>query len=248
MAFIDKLRRLRYLGRCATGRDVFTRAVHSVELETLGSQGADWTFVPTLMCPNSVVFSVGIGFDISFDLALIARYGCQVSAFDPTPRSLQWLRGQDLPPRFRWHAVGLGSERGSFQFLEPTDPDHVSYRLLDSQHDRQNSRAVECPVETLDLLASRAEATKIDLLKLDIEGAEYPVIRGLPDSNIDVDQILVEFHHRLDGFSTSQTRSAISTLRQIGYDVVSVSPNGQEYTFLKRELVDRCKVSCQPEF
>jgi len=35
---------------------------------------------------TAVVYSLGIGEDISFDLALIEKYGARVHAFDPTPK------------------------------------------------------------------------------------------------------------------------------------------------------------------
>ena len=38
---------------------------------------------------NSIVYSIGIGEDISFDATLSAKYNCKVYMFDPTPRSIE---------------------------------------------------------------------------------------------------------------------------------------------------------------
>ncbi len=43
---------------------------------------------------DSVVYSVGVGEDIRFDLALIARFGCTVYSMDPVPRSAEYARAR----------------------------------------------------------------------------------------------------------------------------------------------------------
>ena len=49
------------------------------------------------MGPESVVYSVGTGEDLSFDLAIIERFGCAVHGFDPTPKTVDSLMRLDLP-------------------------------------------------------------------------------------------------------------------------------------------------------
>ena len=38
------------------------------------------------MSKDAVVYSVGLGQDISWDKALIEKYRCEVYGFDPTPK------------------------------------------------------------------------------------------------------------------------------------------------------------------
>ncbi|MEM7012196.1 MAG: hypothetical protein AAF585_11995 [Verrucomicrobiota bacterium] len=40
---------------------------------------------------QSVVYSFGVGYDISFDLDLIEQKGCEIHAFVPTPAVREWL-------------------------------------------------------------------------------------------------------------------------------------------------------------
>src|SRR5260370_40762991 len=64
-------------------------------------------FLDTAIFPHDpVIYSAGIGFDISFDLGLIQQFGCIVNAFYPTPKVQAWIDGQSLWPKFRFHAVG----------------------------------------------------------------------------------------------------------------------------------------------
>ena len=65
-----------------------------------------WIICPRGLREDSIVYSLGVGTDISFDLSLIEVFGLNVWAFDPTPKSLRWLEGQVLPQEF--HIVPAG--------------------------------------------------------------------------------------------------------------------------------------------
>ena len=96
---------------------------------------AGWTVASELLSSRSVVWCVGIGEDISFDLAIHAAYGMPIDAFDPTPRSLDWVRGQPLPPDYRVHPYGLADRDGEVSFRPPTDPRHVSNSMASDEAD-----------------------------------------------------------------------------------------------------------------
>ena len=73
--------------------------------------------------------------------------------------------------------------------------------------------------------------TKIDLLKIDIEGMEYLVIEDFLSSGVQVDQICVEFHHRWLEIGVLQTKRTIEKLNHAGFKIIDISPTGEEYTF-----------------
>ncbi len=60
---------------------------------------------PDLLNSSSIVYSIGIGEDISFDLDVIKNHSSTVFGFDPTPRSLQWVNSQQFPSNFHFSAV-----------------------------------------------------------------------------------------------------------------------------------------------
>ena len=127
-SFVDSaIRRLRGLPR------------YGVELDVpsifLGTDYGGYEVVPELLTTDSVVYSVGLGEDISFDLGLIERFGCAVHGFDPTPRSLAWLAAQALPPGFSIHGFGLAEFDGTASFVPPKNPAHVSHSVLTEGRD-----------------------------------------------------------------------------------------------------------------
>ena len=72
----------------------------------------------------------------------------------------------------------------------------------------------------------------LDILKMDIEGAEYAVLHNVLENSIPVTQLCVEFHHRWREIGVSRTREAISALRARGYRIFHISDSGEEYSFL----------------
>jgi hypothetical protein len=80
--------------------------------------------------------------------------------------------------------------------------------------------------------------SKIDLLKINIEGSEYAVIKDMLFSNVPVRQIPVEFHHRFPGVPLSQTEHAVRALIEHGYKIFHISQTGKEYSFLRWRQYD----------
>ena len=73
-----------------------------------GNEYGGFYVCPVFINENSIVYSFGIGEDISFDKALIDIHGCHVFGFDPTPKSIDWIKSQKLPENFNFYEYGLG--------------------------------------------------------------------------------------------------------------------------------------------
>lgn len=212
------------------GRDLWQRAQIACDTCSLGNDGARWCVSPKGLGPSSVIYSLGVGEEISFDLELIRLFAAQVHAFDPTPRSIEWLAKQSLPGAFAFHPYGVADFDGNAQFLPPVKPAHVSHTLVDRQTPWP---AIEVPVRRLSSIMQDFGHDRIDLLKMDIEGAEYAVLKDMLASGIRVNQLLIEFHHRWSEIGVEKTRRAIHDLNSAGYRIFDVAPGGEEYSFLR---------------
>jgi len=212
------------------GKESFFRLDTKTEKIRLGNGLNAWTIHPSLT-KNSVVYSFGVGKDISFDLALIEKFGCTVHAFDPTPKSLEWIKQQETPQLFHIHPIGLASYCGKATFYPPENEQHISATMLSKPQTAQNAYTVE--VQTLAELMKQLQHTQIDVLKMDIEGAEYEVIDNLLESNINISQLLIEFHHRFSEVGISKTKQAVNKLRKNGFKLFNVSDIGEEFSFIR---------------
>jgi FkbM family methyltransferase len=200
-------------------------------LTRIGSDYGGYFLDTSILPKDPVIYSVGIGLDISFDLTLIQQYGCTVYAFDPTPKIQSWIEGQSLPPRFHFHSVGIADFDGSADFFLPPRPDFISHSMIRAQQYSQDS--IRLPVMKLSTAMGRLGHSRIDILKMDIEGGEYAALSDLIKDNIEVGQILVEFHHRLSSVGIDKTRAALFALDDYGMKISYVCPRMEVLTLVR---------------
>ena len=87
-------RRLYRFGRTLWGGDFVAEPEIACRRVRLGSEYGGWWVRPDWITSDSVVMSVGVGPDVTFDLEMVERFGCTVHAFDSTPKSVDWVRAQ----------------------------------------------------------------------------------------------------------------------------------------------------------
>ena len=198
-----------------------------------GTEYGGWTIIPEALSDSSVVYSFGIGEDASFDLEVIAHYGVEVHAFDPTPKSIRWVKNQTWPAQFHFYPLGIGASDRMATFYPPENPDHVSHTIL--PRNAALGQAIQVQLLRLKTIADMLDHDEITILKMDIEGAEYEVIDDLiKTSEIRVQQVLVEFHHFLPNVAPEDTQAAIHKLVAAGYEVFNISKRGFEYSLVRQ--------------
>ena len=184
------------------------------------------------LCDNSIVYSIGIGEDVSFDLDIIEKYSCKVFAFDPTPKSVNWVNKNVSNNKFNFSPTGISIEKGTRLFYLPKDSKHVS-GSLEKIFTVNESNAIELYFDTLKNQMTKNNHQKINLLKMDIEGSEYDILNFILTEKIEIDQILVEFHPHLVQNGREKTKSTINKLENFGYKCFARSNSFLEYSFIK---------------
>lgn len=179
---------------------------------------------------GSLIFSFGVGEDISFDLGSIDKHSCQVHAFDPTPRSQKWVSEQRLPAEFCFHPEGLAGKNGIAEFAPPTNDEFASFHSTRGM-DATVSGAITRRVRTIQSWIEDLNIGRPDVIKMDIEGFEFEVIDDMISSRCYPSQLLVEFHHGMYGFSDGDTRRAVERLLSAGFELYCVASSGREYAF-----------------
>ena len=90
----------------------------SPKLVTDGTEYGGWTYDSRNITANSVVYSVGLGEDTSWDEGIMNRFGVQVWGFDPTPKSIKYVHSNkangNLGPTFILHRKDWGQQRTGF--------------------------------------------------------------------------------------------------------------------------------------
>lgn len=183
---------------------------------------------------QSVVYSFGIGEDISFDRSVKKKYDCKIFLFDPTPKSELWLSSQKDFLDYTFIKAGLATKTGVREFFLPRNDEYVSGSLTSRPELNENS--IDCQFFSLVDIMKTLGHNEIDLLKMDIEGAEYEVIRDLLNINIKIGQIIVEFHDRFPSLNDN-SKYIIKEMRNKGYQCFGISESLQEMSFIHKSLI-----------
>jgi FkbM family methyltransferase len=204
-----------------------------VAQEFHGNEYCGWSIPVACLGPDSVVVDVGLGEDISFSTSLIDRYHCSVHAFDPTPRAIDYVE-QLAYPNVCLHKFGLASIGGRASFYLPNNERYISGTLTRSSH--TGLRQIEVDLITIDDVAKLIGSERIDLLKLDIEGAEYELLMDerFACRATQISILCVEFHHRWSCHGARATEQVVKRLSELGfYCIWANDKTNEEFTFVR---------------
>ncbi|MFT5112239.1 MAG: FkbM family methyltransferase [Parasphingorhabdus sp.] len=208
----------------------------SVEQLTVGSGGGAWVVSPKSLGEDSIVYSFGAGTDISFDLEMQAKFNCHVHIFDPTPRSVQWIGQQSLPERIWFHPCGIGNQDGSIVFFPPKRKTSSHFSPVPRYRNSTDRAGVEAPVKRLGSFLTELDHDRIDVLKIDIEGGEYDILEDVLSTNVEIDQLLLEFHHAYSTIPLRRTIEAVKRIQLAGFELFHLSQRTYEMSFIHRRV------------
>lgn len=196
--------------------------------------GCAWTFCPEGLAADSIVYSAGVGKDITFEHALTKRFGCRVFLFDPSPTGVKTMAlAENKIPQFTFSPTGLDGKCGVLKFAPPGCEEEGSWSVQ-----RKDTATLDVPCQDLSTLLRINGHDHIDLLKIDIEGCEYAVIADMISRRLPVNQLLVEFHHdniHLPGLRRKDTIRSILKMCRGGYHLINQSGSNHAF-FRKRPL------------
>lgn len=155
-------------------------------VEALGSSGSEESRYAYKLNADSVVIDAG-GFHGDWAAAIRAKYGCGVIVLEPVKAFYnQIVKRFAGIPQVKVYNFGLGGTTGTIEF----GIQHDSTGRFSGSAERETVR-IEAVDEVLNAIGK-----DIDLLKLNIEGAEFDVVDKLLDTGLisRVKDIQVQWH------------------------------------------------------
>lgn len=199
---------------CISIDSKYDKICHDVRIDVVGGNPkkkdptyGQWPIILGCLDSNSIIFSYGLGGDISFENSLIAKFHCHIYGFDPIVDQKQIDVMVNDQKYFHFRKNGIGIIDGNISFYKSLDK--RIHSLSSSYYIGYNPIPVfSLPVERLETSMSKIspKVSWIDVLKLDVEGVELDYFLSIPiDSCFPVTQILVEFHDRFNKTANMRT-------------------------------------------
>lgn len=164
----------------------------------------------------------GIVFDVGAHIGSFSSYAAarapqgKVFAFEPFPPNFRMLQKNMLMNHFdqvTLQQTAIAAKKGT-QTLHLYDGPHTGSSSL---YHRNSDRTITIHATTIPDVMREHRLERIDLLKLDCEGAEYEILFSLPDNTLKkIRQITMEYH---DAINEHRHPELLEFLKNKGFKV-----------------------------
>jgi FkbM family methyltransferase len=191
---------------------------------------AGHSFLTAPISPAATVLDLGLNRG-EFATGVIDRYGCAVIGLEPVP---ELVAAVPRRPRLTVeHAAITGEGEVAALHLNRSGCATLEPRLA-----LPGAEVVEVPATTLAALLERHRLDRVALVKVDIEGAELPMIHGSTVETLSrVDQFTIEFHDFLEPGLADAVASARRRLRAAGFADFQLSRDNTDVLFVNAARV-----------
>ena len=191
-------------------------------------------------------YSVGVGEDISFDLLIQDKYNSNIVLIDPTKRAK--IHYEEIKKYYKtkfynfsgdiqkdyenniknlnidfskiiFNDIGVWNKKTELKFYKQINNNYVSQSLINGMF---TDKYDIVKVDTIKNIMKKNNHQNIDLLKMDIEGAEIKVLNNMLDDNIFPEYLCIEFDLYLknkDKFG--ETKNIIKRILSNNYKILA---------------------------
>jgi FkbM family methyltransferase len=165
---------------------------------------------------DAIVVDLGANRGV-FSTQMIYTHHCRCYAFEANPKL---AAGIQTSPALTVFPYAVARDNGVLRFhLAPNDEESMIQRS-----------SSECSEEVIDVEAIRLEpflkslgVSKIDVLKMDIEGAEIEVLESCSDEFLrSVGQVTIEFHDFLGLTSPDEIHRVVNRMKSLGFVCIKI--------------------------
>jgi FkbM family methyltransferase len=136
---------------------------------------------------SSVVVDAG-GFEGQWASDIFSRYQCPIDVFEPIPKFAEQIAHRFAHnPSIRVHDFGLGDRSGTMRISVTGDASSIL---------RPSANSIDVQIKSFSDWIKSSEIANIDLFKINIEGAEFALLRHLIETGfiLQIRDLQVQFH------------------------------------------------------
>jgi FkbM family methyltransferase len=178
-----------------------------------------------------------IGANVGHHSLYLSRYAGMVHSFEPWPVVSQRITEKielNNIKNVRLHPVGLSDSEGSFDFFASANGNTGTGSFSSTSATGRNQPVGTLKVERGDDYFSRAEITRVDVMKIDVEGWEPKVLAGLRQTIArDRPIIFMEYSQATDRNLSHGLQELLDTMPD-DYVALYVIVGAREYQLLEQ--------------
>ncbi|TKC59245.1 FkbM family methyltransferase [Pedobacter hiemivivus] len=230
----------------------------------VGSEHHGYKVPDNFLNKDSICYCIGAGEDITFDTELKVLYDSKIFIFDPMPEGVNYFiklkdtvaRGETFgvfdDPVFQYRInsqqleeityvnKGVWDENTILKFYAPDLENYISHSVYLF---KDSAEYIEAPVDRLSNFMKEFNHSTVDLVKIEIEGAEYTVIDTIVKDKLDIKVIMIEFdevYHAKGLGHKLRIKKACTQLKKAGYVLVH-STYMLKRTFVREDVYNQLK-------
>ncbi|MFC3095055.1 hypothetical protein [Alteromonas sediminis] len=177
---------------------------------------------------ESIVYSLGVLSNTSFDQAVANKHECPIYLYDPSIIATRHINRINHP-KFKFEQIGIWDKDEDMLFYTPV------YGGSPSMIFEYAGRQFTAHCKKLASVMKANQHTSMDVLKMDIEGAAPRILNHMLDIGVYPDQVLVEFERPttssiidfLDFFE--ELRKLINRFEDAGYQTYRMPRDKGKY-------------------
>lgn len=202
--------------------------------ERLGTRYGGW-WVHLELPSEPLLIDCGLGEDISFPLKFLEKFGGLVYGIDANPKSIRYCDRYAPEGMQILHNAFWVTDDEKIRFYPPSDSSNVSGSLIQG-HSYTGDEYIEVASISLDTIIKLSGSSRCDVLKMDVEGAEYSIVEQLCETGLidRIDQLLIEYHHFCTEFSEKDTAESVDLICNHGFELKF---EGRNYIFKRNKLL-----------
>jgi FkbM family methyltransferase len=190
------------------------------------------TICPQWLNAQSYVLDLGAN-QGSFSEEIAARFGCRCYALEPNPALFESIR---TGPGISKHNLAIAAAEARLPMYISSNPEASSIYPLSPE---SSGGQIEVAGVSLEGFIAANAIPHVDLLKVDIEGAEIAMFDSASDQTLrSMAQITVEFHAWLKQISIEDVKRVAGRLKELGFYHINFSRRwGTDSLFLNRKIL-----------
>ena len=183
---------------------------------------------------NIIIYCAGIGDQINFELDLLDKLSSEhveLYAFDPTPKTIEWLKRQKLPKNFHFFPYALSGKDCKLEFALPKSEGWISGTVENVKNDERNldfDNTIQVQGRSIESIMKELGHDRIDFLKMDIEGSEFDALSAAFDAKLNITQLLVDHHEYMFKEGKGILKAFLTKLDNENYKIYYSAKTGCE--------------------